>query len=252
MIMDKYKKLQRNNKFIMNISIIIPVKNEEQNIYCLYEELVLTLPEFFDEVEIIFINDGSTDKTLEVLNSLSSKKFRLLILNNEENLGQGVSILKAAEHASFEQLVIMDGDLQVNPKDIIKLYKHWISNELDFVCSRRFARKDDYVLKHMPSKLGNMLVKIIFNTDFEDIGSSLKLLKKSHLIQMPKFKNSHRYFSIFLHYMDLRYEELPVEHRPRRYGSSNYHSLKFLAVLLELFKVRKRIAVFRRDQNVRN
>ena len=216
-----------------NVSVIIPVFNEAKNISPLVVELDQKLKHIVQAFEIVIVNDGSSDNTQEVVNNLK-KSHNITYLENKENLGQGRTILKGMKIAANNILITMDGDLQVEPNDIETML--WVKQKrnLDFVCSKRKKRAGDPYRRHIPSVLGNFLISILFNSDFSDIGSSLKVLEKSAVENLKPFKNIHRYLNVILERKGLSYVEIPVTDRKRLYGKSNYNFTKFFEVLIEL------------------
>lgn len=240
-----YDKLLRIRKCMISTetSFVIPMYNEEGNVEPLLTELVYAIKSQISTFEIILVDDQSIDGTFRKLNNYkeSNPDIDITIMQNNKNSGQGISVYNGCKNAKYESTVIMDGDLQVNPLDIIKLYQYMFDNKLDFVCSKRKTRADDIILRHMPSMIGNVLIRLLFKAELIDIGSSLKIIPKSKLLKVEPFRNFHRYVSIFLHHQHLSYSELEVEHRSRNFGSSNYSVFKFAAVIGELFVVNKHL-----------
>ncbi len=220
-----------------SISIVIPVHNEEGNIIPLIDEIQIACKGLVEEFEILFINDSSTDNTLKLIKQSPFKN--ITVISNKKKLGQGRSVFLGIHQAKFESVVIIDGDRQYDASEIPKIVQLFKSPEIDFVCTRRSERKDDNLTKNLPSKAGNFLISILFKTSFSDIGSSLKIAYKKNLVKIPFIDNFHRYINIFLYHQNLNYVELPVQHKQRVYGKSNYSAFKFIQVILELRKVKK-------------
>ncbi len=219
------------------ISVVIPMHNEEKNVRPLLDELFHFLINNFSDFEIIIINDASSDGTLSELKLYNSTQ-AITIINNDKNCGQGYSVITGCLAAKFSLIVTMDGDMQVNPTDILKLYKHREMYKLDFVASRRKINQNDGAFSHIPSLLGNILIRAIYKVDLIDVGSSLKLFPTKEVVNIPKFKNVHRYISIFLHYKGLKYEEVEVTSRVRFTGKSKYSGLKFIRAFVEIIFLR--------------
>lgn len=232
-----------------SISILIPIHNEENNIEELLTELDTVTEKVFGDVELILIDDCSSDNSIKIMKENTENKAHIKIVENKFRMGQGLSIYEGSLRASHSIIAIMDGDLQVNPLDMCKLLQVMEMEDLDFICSKRKSRKDEKITKHLPSLLGNILIKMLFKADLTDIGSSLKIVKKEHFHKIKPFKNYHRYISIFLHHQNLNYIEHPVEHRIRKNGASKYSVFKFIQVIFELFIVKYRIDEMKRKDS---
>ncbi len=221
-----------------SITVVIPVFNEESNILPLVKELSDCLSKRFDRYEILFVDDSSTDKTLRKIEEARHIDQSLTLIANSENRGQGASLFYGFRRAKYATIACLDGDLQFHSSDIVKLYNLKIAKGVDFVCSYRGGRRDAILTKHIPSVIGNSLIRFLFQTPFRDIGSSLKVARKEDLVLIPLFDNLHRYTCIFLHSFGLRGLEVRVGHRKRFSGSSKYSALKVFSILFELFKLK--------------
>ena len=224
--------------FNFSVSVVIPVFNEALSINELISEVESVILAKVDYLEFVFINDASSDNTEEVLNIIRSQKNNVHFYTNAKNLGQGHSLLIGIQKASHETIITMDGDLQIDPHDIEKLLLLKQFKKLDFVCSKRKKRAEEKFRRHIPSIMGNFLISLIFNTEFTDIGSSLKILHKKDIIHLQPFRNIHRYLSIILAKQKLTYEEFPVNDRYRKHGASKYSFFKFFRVLFEIIELR--------------
>jgi len=182
----------------------------------------------------VCVDDHSSDKTSDCILRFAKENSRIVYTENTRDIGQGYSVFSGIEKAKYNTIVIMDGDLQVNPKDIKKLYQYMNKYKLDFICSKRKTRQDRIITKHIPSIMGNTLIRVLFGIDFTDIGSSLKIVRKENVIKITPFKNVHRYIAILLHFQNLQYSELEIEHRERKEGESKYGFIKFMRVLFEI------------------
>lgn len=223
--------------FDHSISIVIPVLNEANNVEELVSEIGNFLGPKVEEIEFVFVDDGSQDNTIDIVESLKGN-FNIKLIANRTNMGQGKALLKGMKAASHDVIITMDGDLQVDPRDIEAMLVLKDLKNPDFICSRRKKRAEDPFKRHFPSILGNFLLSVIFNTDFTDVGSSLKLIPRSEIQDLNSLKNIHRYLNIILFYKGLSYEELAVSDRKRKYGVSHYGYSKFLRVLFEILELK--------------
>ena len=223
----------------MNInyfSIVIPIYNEEENINILYNEIKKELSNF-TEYEIIFINDGSTDGSKNILKSLEKYK-DTKIVQHQLNLGQSQSLLSGISSSKYETIVTLDGDGQNDPKDIIKLIKLFFSDKnLELVGGLRLRRKDTLV-KKISSKIANKVRSFILKDDCIDTGCSLKVFDKNIFIDLPFFDGIHRFLPALFKGFGKKTFFIPVDHRPRLHGTSNYGTIKrFYKGIIDIIRV---------------
>ena len=218
----------------MNFSIIIPVYNEEENIKKLYKQIVSSIKENIN-YEIFFINDGSNDNTLDEIKKIKDEKLKFISNNN--NMGQSLSILTGIENSTFETIVTIDGDLQNDPEDIIKLVKIFYAEKLCLIGGIRNKRKDS-IFKIVASKLANRIRMILLNDDCVDTGCSLKVFKKSIFLKIPKFNGMHRFLPAIFKSFNCKIKFINVNHRPRMHGKSKYGNLlRLFQGIRDIFKV---------------
>jgi len=210
------------------ISIIIPIYNEEKNVAPLHKELQPTLSKLSQKSEIIYINDGSTDKTLKELKKLS----HAIIINLRKNFGQTAALNTGFRYARGDVIVTMDGDLQNDPADIPKLLKK-ISGGYDVVSGWRRERQDS-LSKRLLSKGAYLLRKVILRDDTKDSGCSLKAYKKEALEGLHLFGETHRFIPAILSWQGYRVTEIPVKHRPRKAGKTKYNYKRLVKGLLDM------------------
>jgi dolichol-phosphate mannosyltransferase len=223
------------NKF----SIIIPVFNEELNISNLISNICDSLKDKFI-YEIIVINDGSTDKTLNILYDIKLKNLK--ILNLSKNSGQSYAIFKGIENARFDTCITIDGDGQNDPNDIPKLINIFFnSNDFSLVGGIRKRRKDKFS-KIISSKFANYIRKIILNDNCDDTGCSLKVFKKKYFLKIPYFDGLHRYLPALFKFQKQKTHFINVNHFPRVYGVSKYNNinsaLKGLRDIIKVLKIK--------------
>lgn len=219
----------------MSVSIIVPVYNEEENIVPLLEEIA-PLNDVLDDLEVIFVDDGSTDKTWEHIQSCESKWPFFRGLRCEVNQGQTSAMLRGMRESKGERLVLLDGDLQNNPADIPKLLETLES--CDAVCGYRAERKDTWS-KRVGSRLANRVRNWVTKDGIRDTGCSLKAFHRKCVSDIPPLNGAHRFIPAYFSLHGRRIEELPVDHRPRQHGVSKYTNLSRLpATIGDLFGFR--------------
>ena len=220
----------------MNFSIIVPLYNEGENITNLNDEILkvikILLAENKFNFEILYVDDGSSDNTLEILKSLKNVVSTTIIKNNK-NFSQSVSILNGIEASAFENIILLDGDLQNDPNDFIPMINEYIKNENTVVHGYRKYRKDPYWSKILPSKFANYIVRKLTNSKISDHGCSLKIFNKKIIETENFFGDFHRLFAAQIS-KDVEIIEIEVNHRPRIKGKSNYGFERVIRVLIDL------------------
>jgi len=232
----------------MSISVVIPFFNEEENIKILVDEIHESLKNTQHDYELILINDASTDDTLKKLKELKKiNKYKINIINNETNIGQSLSLFKGIELSNYDTIVTLDGDGQNNPKDIPFLLSEYRSkNNIGLVSGVRTKRKDKFI-KKVSSKIANTIRRNILKDDCYDTGCSLKVFSKKIFLKFPKFTGLHRFLPALFKGFGYTVIFLPVDHRPRIFGKSNYGTFfrllngckDIIKVLLILKKIKK-------------
>jgi glycosyltransferase involved in cell wall biosynthesis len=219
----------------MNFSIVIPLYNEKENINQLNEELtssLLKLQNKNHQFEIIYVDDGSTDKTLESLKDFKNE-IKTIILKNNKNLAQSKSIMNGMEESNYNNIILLDGDLQNDPNDIIKMVDVYTQKENILVHGYRKNRNDPYLSKILPSKIANYIVRKFTNSKILDHGCSLKIFDKRMINLNDFFGDFHRLFAAQIN-KDIEVIEMEVNHRPRQKGNSNYGFERVFRVLIDL------------------
>lgn len=201
----------------MEISVIAPMYNEEENIYILIEKLEKVLENNFKNYEILLVNDGSTDKSREILNNINKKHIR--IIHFEKNCGQTAAIAAGFKYSEGNIVVTIDADLQTDPEDILVLYPYL--ENYDMVNGLRTTREDG-IVKKISSWIGNTVRNIITGDNIKDTGSPLKLFKKEVVKSYYLYEGMHRFLPTLAKINGFRVTEIPVRHYARMYGKSKY------------------------------
>jgi len=204
----------------MNISVIIPVYNEEENIPLLYEELIQVLENIGSDYEVIFVDDGSTDSSLEILKEIKERNPRVKILSLERNTGLSSALKAGIDKASGEVIITMDGDLQNDPRDIPKLL-NYIQKGYDVASGWRRYRKDPF-LKRVSSIIANYIRNKLTSENINDSSCMLKVYKSEYLKKIKFYRGWHRFLPTLLKMEGARVIEVEVTHRPRTHGQSKY------------------------------
>jgi glycosyltransferase involved in cell wall biosynthesis len=221
-----------------DLSLVIPVYNEEENLPLLYDQIQKVLKPVRKAWEIVFVDDGSTDRSLEVLKSLTKRNpQRVRVVSFRRNFGQTAAITAGIDHSVGEIIVLLDADLQNDPADIPKLLTK-LDEGYDLVSGWRKDRKDNRLTRTIPSALANWIISRVTGVHLHDFGCTLKAYHRDALEGFRLYGEMHRFIPVFAHSVGARIAELPVSHHPRKFGRANYGLERTLKVLLDLFTVK--------------
>ena len=210
----------------MNVSVIVPVKNEAENVASLFHEIQNVLAAEKDLVyEIIFVDDGSTDRTKDILQELAAANVSLRILRHSSNCGQSTAVLTGVLHAIHDYIVVLDGDGQNNPADIPKMVSLFAvarpEDKLGLVIGNRVNRQDSFIRK-ISSRIANSVRAGLLNDSTPDSGCGLKMLPRSLFLRLPFFDHMHRFMPAMVIRQGLIVKSIPITHRQRMAGTSKY------------------------------
>lgn len=221
----------------LNISVVIPAYNEEENIPILYEKLKRVLESLQKEYEIIFVDDGSTDRTWEVLKDIAQKDKRVKLIRFRKNYGQTAAMYAGFEHASGEVVITMDADLQNDPEDI-PLLLNKLEEGYDIVSGWRKDRKDPFLSRKLPSMIANWVISKVTGVELHDYGCTLKAYRADIVKRLELYGDMHRFLPALTKRLGAKVVEIPVRHHPRIYGRSKYGIGRTIRVLLDIFLVK--------------
>jgi len=225
------------NKSKTQLSVVIPVYNEEKNLEKLYVKLQQVLRSITNNHEIIFVDDGSDDNSLGVLKKIHKKDQKIKVISFRRNFGQTAAMSAGFDHALGKTIITMDADLQNDPKDIPKLLIK-IGPNCDVVSGWRRKRKDDFVTRKIPSIVANFLISTISGVKLHDYGCSLKAYKKEILEDIKLYGEMHRFIPVMAAGVGARIGEVEVLHHKRKYGKSKYGLDRILRVILDLMLIK--------------
>ncbi len=219
------------------LSIIIPVYNEQENLRPLFSELSGVLEKNRLSAEVIFVNDGSTDKSETILAEICEKNSNTKTLSFTRNFGQTAAISAGIRESSGDLIITMDADMQNDPADIPRLIEE-INDTCDVVSGWRKKRKDSLFSRKLPSCLANYLISFMTGIKLKDYGCTLKVYRSHFLRKVDICGEMHRFLPAILGYMGARIKEVPVNHRPRQRGVSKYGMSRIFKVVLDLLTVK--------------
>jgi glycosyltransferase involved in cell wall biosynthesis len=222
----------------VDLSIVIPLHNEDMNVAPLHQELTHVLASMGVAYEILIIDDGSTDATFSALQSIHSADRHVRVIRFARNFGQTAACAAGFTVARGRLIVTCDGDLQNDPTDIPRLVA--VARDYDVVCGWRKDRKDNYVTRYVPSVLANRLLSAVSGVRLHDIGCSLKVFRAEVVKPLKLTPGMHRYLPVLASQLGKgRVTEVVVNHRPRRFGQSKYGLSRTFRVLLDLTRLRR-------------
>ncbi len=217
----------------VHISVVIPVYNERGNLFPLYERLYEALDGLEKTWEVIFVDDGSTDGSPEVLKEMASKDRRVKLVLLRRNFGQTAAIAAGLEHASGRVIVTMDADLQNDPADIPRLLEK-LEEGYDVVSGWRRHRQEPLLTRRFPSMVANRLISFLTGVRLHDYGCTLKAYRREVMENVRLYGEMHRFIPAYASWVGARITEIEVMDHPRRYGSSKYGLSRTFSVILDL------------------
>lgn len=219
------------------ISVVIPAYNEEENIPILYEKLKRVLENLGEDYEIIFVDDGSTDRTYEVLKEIAQRDKKVKVIRFRRNFGQTAALYAGFEHAKGDVIITMDADLQNDPEDIPRLLEK-MKEGYDIVSGWRKERKDPFLSRKLPSMIANWIISKVTGVYLHDYGCTLKAYKAEVAKSFRLYGDMHRFLPALAKRFGAKITELPVKHHPRLYGKSKYGIGRTIRVILDIFLVK--------------
>jgi len=225
------------NKNDIEMSIVIPVFNESENI----KPLIIKLNEVLDKTgknyEIIMVDDGSTDNSFEVMQKLIDNHKSLRIIRFRRNFGQTAAFSAGFDLARGDIIVTLDADLQNDPADIPKLLEE-LNKGFDIVSGWRKKRYDNFLTRQLPSRIANYIISKFTGISLHDYGCSLKVYRSEVIKNIKLYGEMHRFIPAVASWMGIRVSEVEVNHAPRVSGKSNYGIMRTVRVLLDLITVK--------------
>lgn len=219
------------------LSIVIPLYNEEDNVLLLTEKIHESLSGY--TYQIIYVDDYSGDRTKELVNGMKDPSVHLLAL--KKNYGQSLALAAGIDYAQGDYIITMDGDLQNDPADIPSMLSYVVNGEYDVVTGIRQKRKDS-IIKKIPSRIANFLVRRVTKLDIKDNGCALKVFTKDIAKDLNLYGEMHRFITLLAHLEGGHIKQVPVRHHARHAGVSKYgleRVFKVVADMMLLLFIRK-------------
>ena len=221
----------------MDISVVVPLYNEEDNVQLLYEEIKGVLDTMAEQAEIVFVDDGSRDRTLAKLEAIQADDDHVRVVSLRRNFGQTAAMTAGFDHARGGVIITMDGDLQNDPHDIPQLVGK-LNEGYDVVTGWRYDRQDPFLSRKLPSQLANRLISRVTGVGLHDYGCTLKAFRREVIDNINLYGEMHRFIPAIASGMGISFTEVKVNHRARRFGTSKYGISRTIRVVLDLITVK--------------
>jgi glycosyltransferase involved in cell wall biosynthesis len=232
----------------MNLSVVIPVKDERDNLRPLHERLHAALKPLEIVYELVFVDDGSTDGTSSQLEDLAAEDPLVKVVRLRRNYGQSAALQAGIDWSSGEILVTLDGDLQNDPADIPMLLEH-MALGYDAVFGRR-AHRQDNVIRKLPSLMANRLIRWVTGSSVKDMGCTLRAMRRDLAEDLSLYGEMHRFVPVLAQQFGARMLQVDVRHHPRTAGKTKYTLSRTFRVLLDLITVKFMASYLTRPMHV--
>ncbi|MFQ6038024.1 MAG: glycosyltransferase family 2 protein [Candidatus Aminicenantales bacterium] len=221
----------------LDLSLVVPVYNEAHNLPELHREITAACAELKKSYEILFVDDGSTDSSAEVLKKLLRQDGRITIIQLRKNFGQTAALAAGFDHARGDIIITLDADLQNDPRDFRFLIQK-IEEGFDIVSGWRVNRQDKFFSRRVPSALANWLISLITRVKLHDYGCTLKAFRRDVIKHIRLYGELHRFIPAIASNIGVAIAEVKVHHRKRRHGKSKYSIWRFPKVILDMLTVK--------------
>jgi glycosyltransferase involved in cell wall biosynthesis len=221
----------------MNLSVVIPIKDERDNLAPLHEQLRAALDPLRTDYEIVFVDDGSTDGSYRQLEQLAAADDHVKVVRLRRNFGQTAALQAGIDWSSGQVLVTMDGDLQNDPADIPALLAK-LDEGYDAVFGLRERRQDHFLIRKVPSLIANWLIRKVTGVTIKDMGCTLRAMRRDLAEALPLYGEMHRFVPVLALQYGAELTQIAVRHHPRRAGTTKYTITRTFRVLLDLITVK--------------
>jgi glycosyltransferase involved in cell wall biosynthesis len=219
------------------LSLFLPVLDEEENLRPMHARIAEALNQLGKTAEVIYVDDGSTDKSLEILKEIAAHDARVRVVSLRRNYGQTAAMSAGIDAARGAILIPMDADLQNDPKDIAQLLEK-LNEGYDVVSGWRKNRQDALVSRKIPSQIANRIISLIGGVPLHDYGCSLKAYRRDVIQDVKLYGEMHRFIPIYAAWAGARVTEIPVDHHARTFGKSKYGISRTVKVIFDLITIK--------------
>jgi len=218
-------------------SIVVPFHNEEENVTALYDRLKEVMEHVGDSFEIIFVDDGSRDRTYRLLEEIAAVDSRVLVIKLRRNFGQTSALAAGFDHAEGDYVLAMDGDLQHDPREI-PTFLAKLEEGYDVVSGWRAQRADNFVMRRVPSRVANWLMAKLSGVEIHDFGTTFKAYRREVIQSIPLYGQMHRFIPALASWWGASICEVPISNPPRVAGKSHYGITRTFRVFFDLLTIR--------------
>jgi glycosyltransferase involved in cell wall biosynthesis len=222
----------------MDLSIVIPIKDEKDNLARLHERIAEALRTCPSSYEIVLVDDGSSDGSHQQMEKLAALDRRVKVVRLRRNFGQSAAMQAGIDFAAGDVIVTMDGDLQNDPADIPMLLDTLNQSGFDAVFGLRANRQDTFFNRKLPSNLGNWLIRKVTGVEIKDMGCTLRALKCDLAKSLSLYGEMHRFIPVLVQHAGATFVQVPVQHHPRTAGHTKYNLTRTFRVMLDLITVK--------------
>ncbi len=229
--------MSNENNIEPELSLFLPVLDEEENLRPMHAKIQAALDTLGKSAEVIFVDDGSTDKSLEILKEIAGEDDRVRVISLRRNYGQTAAMSAGIDAAKGEILIPMDADLQNDPADIKRLLDK-LDEGYDVVSGWRKNRQDKLISRKIPSQIANRIISWIGGVPLHDYGCSLKAYRRDVIQDVKLYGEMHRFIPIYASWAGARVTEIPVDHHARTMGKSKYGISRTVKVVFDLMTIK--------------
>jgi glycosyltransferase involved in cell wall biosynthesis len=219
------------------LSVVLPVLNEEENLEPLHARVTETLKRLNREYEVVYVDDGSTDGSWNVLSRLAASDAHVRLVRLRKNFGQTSALAAGLAHSRYPVLITLDADLQNDPADIPRMLAK-LADGYDVVSGWRRDRQDRWLTRRLPSQIANFLIRLVSGVRLHDFGCTLKAYRREVLHDMHLYGEMHRFLPVLAAWVGARIAELEVGHHPRVHGTSKYGLVRTYKVIVDLITLK--------------
>lgn len=221
----------------MDLSIVIPIKDERDNLTRLHDALTRALVPLQKTFEIILVDDGSSDGSTQLLADIARRDSHVKVVALRRNFGQSAALQAGIDWSSGDVIITLDGDLQNDPADIPLLLQH-LDEGYDAVLGQRAKRQDHLFIRKIPSLLGNWLIRQVTGCTIKDLGCTLRAMRRDTAVSLSLYGEMHRFIPVLAQQQGAKLLQIPVNHHPRTAGQTKYNLTRTFRVVLDLITVK--------------
>jgi glycosyltransferase involved in cell wall biosynthesis len=218
-------------------SIVVPFHNEEDNVTTLYDRLKAVMEQVGDSFELVFVDDGSRDRTYRLLEEIAAVDSRVLVIKLRRNFGQTSALAAGFDHAQGDYILAMDGDLQHDPNEVPNFLAK-LEEGYDVVSGWRAQRADNFILRRIPSRAANWLMAVLSGVAIHDFGTTFKAYRREVIQNIPLYGEMHRFIPALASWYGASICEIPISNPARTAGKSHYGISRTVRVFFDLLTIR--------------